>query len=94
MCLDTISINKKGELKIETTRINQGCIIDRSGSGNTNASYYISIDIGKKNCVVCITDKDGLIIEEIKYENTILESQNFARYINEKYGGGKCTAEW
>jgi len=49
MCLDTISINKKGELKIETTRINQDCIIDRSSSGNTNASYYISIDIGKKN---------------------------------------------
>jgi len=76
MCLDTISINKKGELKIETTRINQDCIIDRSsGSSNTNGNYYISIDIGKKNCVVCITDKkDGLIIEETKYDNTILKS--------------------
>jgi hypothetical protein len=91
--LDTISINKKGsELKIETTRINQDCIIDRSSNSNTNASYYISIGIGKKNCVACITDKDGLIIEETKYDNTILESQNFARYLNEKYGGGKCTA--
>jgi len=56
MCLDTISINKKGELKIETTRINQDCISDRSNSSsssssNTNASYHISIDIGKKNIV-------------------------------------------
>lgn len=90
--MDTISINKKGELKIETKRINQDCIIDRGSSTNTNASYYISIDVGKKNCVVCITDKDGLIIEETKYDNTILKSQNFARYINEKYGGGKCAA--
>lgn len=42
--------------------------------------------------MVCITDKDGLIIEETKYDNTILESQNFARHLNEKYGGSKCTA--
>jgi hypothetical protein len=55
--LDTISINRKGELKVETTRINQDCIIDRSSSSNINTSYYISIDIGKKNCVACITDK-------------------------------------
>lgn len=26
--------------------------------------YYIAIDIGKRKCVVCITDKDGLIVEE------------------------------
>ena len=42
--------------------------------------------MGKKNCVVRITDKDGLIIEETTYDNTILESQNFARHLNEKYG--------
>jgi hypothetical protein len=42
--------------------------------------------------VVCITDKNGLIIEETKYDNTILESQNFARHLNEKYGGSKCIA--
>lgn len=42
--------------------------------------------------MVCITDKDGLIIEETKYDNTILESQNFARHLNEKYGGSKCIA--
>jgi len=73
MCLDTISINKKGELKIETTRINQDCIIDiSSGSSNTNGNYYISIDMGKKNCEACITDKkDGSIIEETKFDNTI-----------------------
>ena len=41
---------------------------------NTNARYYVSIDIGKKNCVVCITDKDGLIIEETKYGNTLSEA--------------------
>ncbi|MGN6823129.1 MAG: hypothetical protein ACTHJ7_10230 [Candidatus Nitrosocosmicus sp.] len=65
-----------------TTRINQDCII------SSNVRYYISIDIGKKNCVVCITDKDGIIIEETKYDNTLSDAQNFARYINERYGGG------
>ena len=52
-----ISINKKGELKIET-RINQDCINNSSiNSINANASYYISIDIGKKK--VCF-DKEKI----------------------------------
>ena len=82
-------------IETKTTRINQDCIIDKGNSSNTNASYYISIDIGKKNCVVCITDNDGLIIEETKYDNTLSDAQNFARYINERYCGGsssRCVA--
>ncbi|MDN5867268.1 MAG: hypothetical protein L0H55_07695 [Candidatus Nitrosocosmicus sp.] len=53
--------------KIETrTRIDQKhhkeFINDINNSENnrdTDAHYYVSIDIGKRNCVACITDKDG-----------------------------------
>ena len=37
-------------------------------------TIYIAVDIGKRNCVVCITDKDGSILEETKYENTLQEA--------------------
>ena len=37
-------------------------------------TIYIAVDIGKRNCVVCITDKDGSILEETKYENTLQET--------------------
>lgn len=87
-----VSVKKGSELKIET-RINQDCINNSSiNSINTNASYYISIDIGKKNCVVCITDKDGQIVEETRYDNTLSDAQNFAWHLNEKYDGSKCIA--
>jgi len=37
--------------------------------------YYIHCSRHRKrNCVVCITDKDGSILEETKYENTLQEA--------------------
>ena len=48
-------------------------------------NYYIAVDIGKKNCVVCITDKEGSIIEETKYDNTLQEAEKFASHLDKKY---------
>ncbi len=57
-----------------------------------NKDYYIAVDIGKKNCVVCITDKDGSIIEETKYDNTLQEAERFASHLDKKYCYRKCHA--
>lgn len=54
--------------------------------------YYIAVDIGKKNCVVCITDKEGSIIEETKYDNTLQEAERFASHLDKKYSNRKCRA--
>lgn len=52
----------------------------------------MGVDIGKRNCVVCIMDSDGSIIEETKYNNTFDEAKSFASYIKKKHGGsGKST---
>ncbi|MDR4491505.1 MAG: IS110 family transposase [Candidatus Nitrosocosmicus sp.] len=59
---------------------------------DTDARYYVSIDIGKKNCVACITDKDGLIVEETRYSNTLSEACDFAQHIDQQYDGTNCTA--
>ncbi len=86
---------------METTGINQkhhensvGNIVigDSDNYRDTNARYYVSIDIGKKNCVACITDKEGLIIEETKYGNTLSEACDFAQHIDQQYDGTNCTA--
>lgn len=70
-------VKKKTETQI--TRINQknhensvGNIVagDSYNYRDTNVRYYVCIDIGKRNCVTCITNKEGMIIEEIKYGNT------------------------
>jgi transposase len=57
-----------------------------------NKDYYIAVDIGKKNCVVCITDKDGSIIEETKYDNTLQEAERFASHLDKIYDYRKCHA--
>ena len=54
--------------------------------------YYIAVDIGKRNCVVCVTDKDGSIIEETKYDNTLEEAERFASHLDKKYCYRKCHA--
>jgi transposase len=54
--------------------------------------YYIAVDIGKRNCVVCVTDKDGSIIEETKYDNTLEEAERFASHLDKKYSNRKCHA--
>ncbi len=100
--MDTIRImkNEKRGKKIEPlTRINQRHnkdyikdIGDNENNRDTNARYYVSIDIGKKNCVACITDKDGLIIEETKYGNTLSEECGFAQHTDQQYNSSNCIA--
>jgi predicted NBD/HSP70 family sugar kinase len=46
----------------------------------------MGVDIGKRNCVVCIMDSDGSIIEETKYDNTLDQAESFASYIKKKNG--------
>ncbi|MGA7541633.1 MAG: transposase [Nitrososphaeraceae archaeon] len=58
--------------------------IIESKNSNDN-DYYIAVDIGKRNCVVCITDKDGSIVEETKYDNTLEEAERFVSYLDKKY---------
>ena len=76
-----VSIIKKKEVKK-----------NRKYKIKNNNDYYIAVDIGKKNCVVCITDKDGLIIEETKYGNTLQETYNFASNMDKQYDNRNCLA--
>ena len=48
---------------------------------------YIGVDIGKRNCVVCIMDSNGSIIEETNYNNTLEQTESFASSIKRKHGG-------
>jgi len=57
-----------------------------------NKDYYIAVDIGKRNCVVCVTNKDGSIVEKTKYDNTLQEADRFAYHLNKKYDNRKCHA--
>lgn len=59
---------------------------------NNNKDYYVAVDIGKRNCVVCITDKDGSILEETKYDNTLQEAERFASNLDKKYNSSRCHA--
>ena len=59
---------------------------------SNNKDYYIAVDIGKRNCVVCITDKDGSIVEETKYDNTLQEAERFASNLDKKYNSKRCHA--
>jgi transposase len=87
--------------KIETTRINQkhhensvGNVVigDSDNYIDTHARHYISIDIGKKNCVACISNNEGMIIEETRYSNTLSEAYDFAQHIDQKYTNKNCIA--
>ena len=57
-----------------------------------SSDYYIAVDIGKRKCVVCITDKNGSILEETKYDNTLQEAERFASNLDKKYDNRKCHA--
>ena len=48
---------------------------------------YIGVDIGKRNCVVCIMDSNGSIIKETNYNNTLEQAESFASSIKRKHGG-------
>jgi transposase len=58
----------------------------------SNSEYYIAVDIGKRKCVVCITDKDGSIVEETKYDNTLQDAEKFASNLDKKYDNKRCHA--
>jgi transposase len=102
--MDTVCIKKKRKevKKIETgIKTNQqhhnknsvGNIVgDSDNNRDTNVRYYVSIDIGKKNCVACVTDKDGSIVEETKYGNTLSEACGFAQRIDRQYDSTNCIA--
>jgi len=65
----------------------------KESNNNTNDNdYYIAVDIGKRNCVVCITYKDGSIVEETKYDNTLQEAERFASNLDKKYDSKRCHA--
>jgi len=51
----------------------------------------MGVDIGKQNCVVCIIEEDGSIIEETEYNNTLDQAEFFASYIKRKHIGGKSS---
>jgi transposase len=58
---------------------------------------YIGLDIGKRNCVVCIMDPYGSIIEETEYSNTLEAAESFALSIKKKHdidsgSGGESAA--
>lgn len=47
---------------------------------------YIGVDIGKRNCVVCIMDSNGSIIKETNCNNTLEQAESFASSIKRKHG--------
>lgn len=53
----------------------------------------IGVDIGKKQCVVCVMDVDGNILEETSYPNTRRCAESFARMIQMKHGECKAVCE-
>ena len=57
-----------------------------------NDDYYIAVDIGKRKCVVCITDKDGSILEETEYDNRLEEAERFTSNLDKKYDNKRCHA--
>ena len=75
-------------IHVELKRRWERNIPDWKKKGSLN---YIGVDIGKRDCIVCIMDSDGSIIEETKYNNTLDHAKSFASYIKRKHGGGKST---
>lgn len=50
----------------------------------------IGIDIGKKNCFICVMDEKGTILEESNYDNTLHDAETFAKDMVQRYR--KCQA--
>ena len=50
----------------------------------------IGIDIGKRRCIVCIMDEDGVVLEETGYDNTSAAAAALAKRAMAAYG--KCQA--
>ena len=56
----------------------------------TDKTTYVGIDIGKKDCVICVVDRDGNVLERSKYPNKREAAAEFAKHVLSKYG--KCSA--
>ncbi len=77
------------QLSIEKGEVREK-IPNRKKKGFPN---YVGVDIGKQNCVVCIMNSDGSIIEETKYNNTLKQAEIFASSIMRKHGNCKAVCE-
>ena len=53
----------------------------------------IGIDIGKRKCVTCVMDADGIIPEESWYHNTSGSASEFAASAKAEYGTCKAVCE-
>ena len=56
----------------------------QKGGENKNLKF-IAVDIGKRNCKVCIMNTDGSIDEEISYNNILPEAEILACSMLKKY---------
>ncbi len=54
---------------------------------------FIGIDIAKKNCVVCISDQNNMVVEKTSYRNTSWDAVEFAKHAVESYGECKAVVE-
>ena len=54
---------------------------------------YIGIDIGKRNCYVCVKDEEGNVLEETSYANLYGEALKYATEAKAKYGQCKAVCE-
>ena len=52
----------------------------------TGTTKYVGIDIGKRNCAVCGMDRDGNVLEHMKYRNTREAAGKLAKTVLSKYG--------
>ena len=54
---------------------------------------YIGIDIGKRNCYVCVMDGSGGVVEETHYANLYDRAREYAAQLKTKYGPCKAVCE-
>ena len=54
---------------------------------------YIGIDIGKRNCYVCVMDGSGGVVEETHYANLYDRTREYAAQLKTKYGPCKAVCE-
>ncbi len=53
----------------------------------------IGIDIGKRKCVACVMEHDGVILEESSYDNTAKDALEFATSAKARYGTCRAVCE-
>ena len=53
----------------------------------------IGIDIGKRRCIACIINEDGIVLKRTGYNNTLEDATKFAQKIKQEYGECKAACE-